>query len=507
VPLCRLPRKRGWHERTQENKCGSLRLFGKLGDANEYQRVNAFILDAFLCKQGAGWKDLPRLLVDPGWTITAVVNPDIIYHVSRLAPGNPEEHRKSYEWLLEFLAERRRNWNDLTELLRFPKSPTWADDSSAGTGVAGDAPLPDLIHAVFERYVWMQPHQLVGVTLWTLHTHVYARYWHTPRLALTSPTNNCGKTTVLKLLSRLTPRARKTDSITPAVMYRLIDAEHPTLLLDEGDNMDFTSIQGGILKSVFNGGHEQDGSRTLMDRGAPRVFSTFTPMAVGGIGTFPRPFMSRALVVPMQRYDGVVKLERLELRDFDTIILLNAIYARILEWAKTIELNLNPPMPKGLRNRLTDNWRVLFAIADSFNSEWGELARNAARDFSHQHRDEDPQVLLLEHCREVFNARQANRLPSKIIVADLPEIDPMWSEWRGLKGDQSPRNLSQGELAKMLRMFGIVSRSIWPLGKRGPKIKSCKGYFRSQFEAAWRSYCPEDGTPAQPSNIRVLRGA
>jgi hypothetical protein len=107
-------------------------LFGKLGDANEYERANAFnLLDAFLGKQGASWKDLPRLLVDPGWTIAATVNPDIIYHVSRLAPDNPEEHRKSYEWLLEFLAKRRKNWNDLTELLRFPKSPTWADDSSA----------------------------------------------------------------------------------------------------------------------------------------------------------------------------------------------------------------------------------------------------------------------------------------------------------------------------------------------------------------------------------------
>ena len=40
-------------------------------------------------------------------------------------------------------------------------------------------------------------------------------------------------------------------------------------------------------------------------------------MAVGGIGTFPRPLMSRSLVIPMATHDGTVKLEPLDLRDAD----------------------------------------------------------------------------------------------------------------------------------------------------------------------------------------------
>jgi hypothetical protein len=32
-----------------------------------------------------------------------------------------------------------------------------------------------------------------------------------------------------------------------------------------------------------------------------------------------------------------------------------------------------------------------------------------------------------------------------------------------------------------------------------------KGYYRAQFEAAWRSYCKHDVTPSQPKNIRHLR--
>jgi len=40
---------------------------------------------------------------------------------------------------------------------------------------------------------------------------------------------------------------------------------------------------------------------------------------------------------------------------------------------------------------------------------------------------------------------------------------------------------------------------------RTTKSKTAKGYRREQFEEAWRLYCAEDGTPAQPSNIRSLR--
>jgi hypothetical protein len=35
--------------------------------------------------------------------------------------------------------------------------------------------------------------------------------------------------------------------------------------------------------------------------------------------------------------------------------------------------------------------------------------------------------------------------------------------------------------------------------------KSYRGYYRQQFEQAWRSYRPADGTPAQASVIKQLR--
>jgi hypothetical protein len=93
-----------------------------------------------------------------------------------------------------------------------------------------------LVHFMLEQYVVLQPHQYLAVALWALHTHVYNRFMVTPRLALQSPVADCGKTTLLDVLSRLTARPEKFNAITIAALFRLIDETHPTLLIDEADN-------------------------------------------------------------------------------------------------------------------------------------------------------------------------------------------------------------------------------------------------------------------------------
>jgi hypothetical protein len=163
-------------------------------------------------------------------------------------------------------------------------------------------------------------------------------------------------------------------------------------------------------------------------------------------------------------------------------------------------------MPKELHNRRADNWRVLLSIADS--CERGEMAREAAIAMSREHQDEDPGVELLTDLRRLFSSRAVDRLASAEIVGALNDLDNAeWSEWRGVRGNQQPRRFSQAELAKLLRPFGMIPRSVWSLAQPRAVAKSAKGYYRHQFVNAWRSYCAddEDGTPAQSGKIRHLR--
>ncbi|MBV9828657.1 MAG: DUF3631 domain-containing protein, partial [Alphaproteobacteria bacterium] len=64
--------------------------------------------------------------------------------------------------------------------------------------------------------------------------------------------------------------------------------------------------------------------------------------------------------------------------------------------------------------------------------------------------------------------------------------------------------LSQGELAKLLQPFQIRPRTIRNQSQSSSE-PTAKGYYRAQFEGAWRAYCKRDVTPSQPRNISHLR--
>jgi hypothetical protein len=192
----------------------------------------------------------------------------------------------------------------------------------------------------------------------------------TPRLALVSPVRGCGKTTVLLLLELLVARGRKEDGISAAAIFRLI---------------------GGSL------------TRVIKDR--PRRFLTFAPMGIAAIGALLLPIMHRSLIVPMKR--ATRKLRQFNESDLDDV---NIAYAMVLRWAKEVQLNLDPELPEGLRNRPADNWRPLIAIADSFGPAWGVIAREAAVEFARTYRDEDAGVILLNDIRGIFAARGDDRL-------------------------------------------------------------------------------------------------
>ena len=396
----------------------------------------------------------------------------------------------------ELLAKHKKTWNDLLELLA---GDDQGDDLDEPPTAPATTPAPlDLIHHILERHLHLTEHQLVAVTLWIAHSFVFRRFAITPRLVAVSPVKGCGKTTLLNIIKALGFKTRKVDHITAAVLFRLIDRDRAALLLDEVDNADL--LNNPAMRSVINSGHHCDGTVMRYLEGESREFSTFAPLALAAIGKLPMPVMHRSVVINMER--SPVRLPRFDPKTIrDQQIDCETVYRQTFDWAVSCPVNLDPPLPEELRNRAADNWRVLIAIADACPG-WGELAREAAIALS-GNQDEDLAVTLLEDVRTIFDRQPAiDRLTSALIVAELNEMtDAAWSEWRGPRGDQSPRRLSQGQLALMLAPFGVRPRTIWPV-RRAAGDKSAKGYFRRDFESPWASYCA--GTPARGGNIRLV---
>jgi hypothetical protein len=422
--------------------------------------------------------------------------------VALMGSDNEKEWANAKRHIDQILKKHKRAWAELYELIgNIPDDaprPTEPDND-----YRGDIGPLDLVEGMLRRYVQMKDHEYVAVSLWVAHTYVYVRFAFTPRLAVTAPTSDCGKSTLLLFLSCVCASPYKSDDVTPATLFRLLDSGI-TILCDEIDNADL--VNNRTFRSIANGGHSRTGRVDRTINGQPKSFSTFAPMALAAIDTvsLPLPLRRRSISIHMERADDSSDLTR-----FDEIVdkaALNIVQQSVSLWAHRATLAPDPAMPEGLRGRAADNWRVLFSIADAYGKGWGERARSAALIMAQGYRDEDIVVTLLRQIREIFEAYRVDRMTSAMLVGTLLDLeDAPWGEWRGVKDDQQPRKLTQASLASLLKAFRVHPRSVWP-ATRTAESKSRKGYYRADFEAAWRAYCPRDGTPAQADVFKLLHG-
>jgi hypothetical protein len=449
-----------------------------------YKPLNARECDGMTAKDRKRIRDLHALMVGSS------------------SQGERENARGKLEKLLKRLG---KTWNDLPDLLRPGQPSPQSTDPRDAAASNNPHPFDDprfnpctLINGMIEKCVALDPHQRLAVALWIVHTHLYDRFLVTPRLVLTSPVRGCGKSTLLDVIRLLVAKPEKSDNITAAVIYHHAHETKATLLLDEADNLELGAKHA--MRAVLNAGHRKGGRVNRIWHGEPHRFDVFTPVALAAIGGLSLPLMHRSVVIHMERHDGARPLHRLDAVDNE----FDVLYSYTRKWVQRTTINSDPQMPSELRNRVADNWRPLIAIADACGPEVGMKAREAAVALSRHQRDEDAAVILLHDIRQAFDARGVDRIMSRTLVDDLIAMpDAEWSEWRGPLSIQQPRKLTTGALATMLRAFRIRPRTIWPL-HRTPGTKSAKGYFRSQFEQVWRSYCDEPGTSSQSHNIRWL---
>jgi hypothetical protein len=279
------------------------------------------------------------------------------------------------------------------------------------------------------------------------------------------------------------------------------------MLLDEGDNLGLRIDRN--LRAVLNDGWLRGGHITRTIRGAPQTFSTFAPSAIAAIGTLPLPLLQRSIVLQMHL------TQREDLKTFEVLNTPkeNAGFAevrrRIVTWAENAKFRKDLPLPKKLHGRPADNWRVLIAIADSFGATWSKMAHDGATTFAAGYSDEDVCIALLYDIRTIFHAGNLDRIKSAVLVEKLHEMEDgvgIWTAYRGEADDQSPREITQGDVATLLRRFdrGLRPRPLYELGSRETRGKAGRGYYREQFEPWWKIYCRDDDESAAHGNIRRL---
>src|SRR5215469_10975142 len=114
----------------------------------------------------------------------------------------------------------------------------------------------------------------------------------------------------------------------------------------------------------------------------------------------------------------------------------------------------------GLINRVADNWRPLFAIADMIGGDWPSRAREAAANLMPKE-TESIGPMLLEDIKAAFEAKSTDRLSSEEICEALAAMEGRpWAEY-----GKAGKAISKNQLAKSLKQFRIVPDSVRIGGK------------------------------------------
>src|SRR5215831_10042403 len=323
------------------------------------------------------------------------------------------------------------------------------------------AALLDALRAHFKRYVVLPEHADAGLALWTLNTWTFESFDIAPYLSITSPTRRCGKTVLMTMLYWLCRRAKKSDSMSKPAIYRSVDTEQPTLVLDEvGWVLDPKDERQGVLC----GGFERNGYVEVCEgEGASittRLFSTFCPKAFGLIGQLTATLTDRSIVILMRRKMPSEKAERLRRRDTEEH---GQLRRQCLRWATDNAealAQMAPPALPSLNDRANDLWEPLLAIADRAGGAWSERARTAALALSGGGAagDDTQGVELLVDINRAFDASGLAEIPTKALIAALcADTERPWAAY--FKGE----GITDRQLAKLLKPFGIVSTTVHPL--------------------------------------------
>ena len=344
--------------------------------------------------------------------------------------------------------------------------------------------------AVIRRHVILAPDTAEIVALWIVHTWVFDRFEHTPRLGITSPSRQCGKSTLLEVLRALCLKPLKADNISPSGVFRTVEALSPlTLLIDEADSF---LPEAEELRGVLNSGYERSGQviRVVETQGQhqPIMFRTFAPLALAAIGTLPPTLEDRALPVRLQRKGAGETVEKF--RENDNRGKMDILARKLARCTADVRggLKANPVMPAALGDREADISVPLVSIADCAGGGWSERGRRALLVVFGRRAEMDGNSdnggKLLADLRTIFAEAGALRLTSADLCAKLGAMeDRPWPEWKNGK------TMTPSQLASALRPFAVR-----PVNIRLHDGSVPKGYYRENFAEAWNRYLPPTGT-------------
>jgi putative DNA primase/helicase len=311
------------------------------------------------------------------------------------------------------------------------------------------------IAATIRRFIVCDKDTAHAVALWAAMTWFIEVVQVAPLAVITAPEKRCDKSQLLFLLGRLSARAITTSSISPAALYRTIDAWCPTLLIDEADAFMRDNEE---LRGLLNSGHTRESAyviRTVGDCFIPTKFNTWGAKALAGIGHVADTLMDRAIIFELRRKLPNEAVERIRYAAPNLFDELRSKLARFAEDYSDQVRQARPPLPHSLNDRAQDNWEPLLAIAMAAGGEWLQLGTTAALKLSgSESAAQTVGTELLIDIREIFGDDRDRITTAELIRLLCSDEEKPWATFN--RGN----SITPRQVAKRLKEYGILSHTI-----------------------------------------------
>lgn len=129
--------------------------------------------------------------------------------------------------------------------------------------------------------------------VYVLYTHVYDVFDQTPYIGIFGPYGS-GKSRLGDVLEGLCFRATQTSDITSAALFRSVDQERGTIIIDEGLH---NQNRSDTLNRILRSGYRRNGRVKCCDPGGSIAsFSTYCPKAIADINEPGDPALSSRII-------------------------------------------------------------------------------------------------------------------------------------------------------------------------------------------------------------------
>jgi len=366
--------------------------------------------------------------------------------------------------------------------IKLNESTTEQETGNNGTpALMNPDDLAQCIKMIVNQYTVLEEEDSIAITLWIIFTWLHEHASFSPILNISSPEKRCGKTTVLTVLTKMCSQPMLASNISPAALYRVIEKDHPTLVIDEADTFVSNSSD---LRGIINSGHSPESAYVIRCTGDSHdavPFSTWCPKVFAGIGDLPETVMDRSIIIEMKRKLPSQKIDGIRRTDSH---LFEAIQEQLALFSSSIADDFKGYTPdeiSELNDRANNNWEPLLGIAYLLGDDWLEKANISALKLSVSQEDtlSSGEELLTDIYKVLLTFNSATVATKKLIAFLCEDDERPWEHWN--KGS----NITAAQLSKMLKPFHIKP-SQFRAGN-----KQMRGYHCNDFSDAINRYVPQ----------------